>query len=210
MQDIRLWRYSLASTYPALDPHPIVSFDTEMLILVDDEDREIGTMSKSACHEGQGVLHRAFSLFIFNPAGELLVQKRSPQKLLWPNYWSNSCCSHPRSGEETGKAATRRLSEELQLDCKIEDLYKFQYHAEYSSIGSEHELCWVFIGASANPARANANEVSSLRHVQPDQLDQAMQNQPEQYTPWFRMEWECIRSKHWAQVESLIRHRTTF
>ncbi|MHB1544865.1 MAG: isopentenyl-diphosphate Delta-isomerase [Gammaproteobacteria bacterium] len=195
----------MASTFSAVEPsHPIVSFDTEKLILVDKEDRETGSLSKFECHEGMGILHRAFSLFIFNEAGELLVQKRSPQKLLWPNFWSNSCCSHPRMGEDTGKAATRRLKEELQLSCEIDYLYKFQYHAEYFSIGSESEFCWVFIGASSEPARANANEVSEFRYIRPEQLDQAMESEPGQFTPWFRLEWGRIRKEYWPRVESII------
>lgn len=197
----------MVSTLQAVDAHPVVSFDTEQLILVDDNDRAIGSLSKSACHEGQGVLHRAFSLFIFNGKGELLMQKRSSQKLLWPNYWSNSCCSHPRVGEETDDAASRRLREELQLTCKLSYLYKFQYHAEYSSIGSEHELCWVYIGTSPEIAQANANEVSELRHVRPDHLDREMAVHPQQFTPWFKMEWSAIRSQHWDQVESCLQHR---
>ena len=84
----------------------VVSNDTEALILVDEHDREIGSRAKSICHSGKGILHRAFSIFVFNGDNELLLQKRSAEKLLWPNYWSNTCCSHPRRGESMEQAAS--------------------------------------------------------------------------------------------------------
>ena len=92
-----------------------VSFNDELLILVNEKDEEIGYKTKSVCHFGEGILHRAFSIFIFNTKEQLLMQKRSSQKNLWPNYWSNSCCSHPRKGEKIESAASRRLAEELGL-----------------------------------------------------------------------------------------------
>ena len=101
--------------------------DVDSLILVDDADRELGSLTKAACHDGDGVLHRAFSLLIFNDAGELLLQQRAPTKRLWPLYWSNSCCSHPRWAESMEAATRRRLYEELGLRCPLQFLFKFQY-----------------------------------------------------------------------------------
>src|SRR3970282_2858021 len=98
----------------------IVSNDSEELILVDEHDREIGFKSKSECHTDKGVLHRAFSIFVFNGNNELLLQKRSPAKLLWPNYWSNACCSHPRRGERMEHAVTRRLHQELRFKSPLQ------------------------------------------------------------------------------------------
>ena len=95
--------------------HNVVSFDNEKLILVDKYDNVLGYKSKAECHEGEGILHRAFSIFIFNDKNQLLLQKRSAKKLLWPLYWSNSCCSHPRKGENYETATHRRLKEELGL-----------------------------------------------------------------------------------------------
>src|SRR5690606_1697261 len=91
----------------------IVSNSGEELILVDELDREIGSDTKSACHTGSGILHRAFSIFVFNDDNELLLQQRAPSKPLWPNYWSNTCCSHPRRGETMDQAVSRRLLQEL-------------------------------------------------------------------------------------------------
>ena len=101
----------------------------DSLILVDEADCEVGHASRSRCHEGTGLLHRAFSLFIFNDRGELLVQQRSAAKRLWPLYWSNSCCSHPRRAETMEAAIHRRLYEELGIKCLLHFLFKFQYQA---------------------------------------------------------------------------------
>src|ERR1700691_5698746 len=100
--------------------------DSELLILVDAADREVGYLGKSACHDGPGVLHRAFSLLIFNQAGELLLQQRAAAKRLWPHYWSNSVCSHPRRSEGLMTAIHRRLDEELGISCPLQFLFKFQ------------------------------------------------------------------------------------
>src|SRR5471030_3052775 len=94
--------------------------DPDALILVDEADRSLGFLSKSLCHEGRGILHRAFSLLIFNDAGDLLIQQRAAGKRLWPLYWSNSCCSHPRSGESMEAATQRRLRQELGIACPLE------------------------------------------------------------------------------------------
>ena len=93
--------------------HEVVSSDEESLSLVDSDDRELGFLDKSLCHAGAGVLHRACSLFVFNEGGELLIQQRAADKRLWPSYWSNSCCSHPRRGESMETATRRRLEQEL-------------------------------------------------------------------------------------------------
>src|SRR5947207_3387152 len=107
----------------------IVSFEDEPLILVDGNDQELGFATKAACHDGVGLLHRAFSVFLFNPAGELLLQQRSAQKRLWPLYWANSCCSHPRRGESLPAAVERRTREELALATPLAFVYKFVYQA---------------------------------------------------------------------------------
>ena len=103
-------------------PNNVVSFDDEKLILVDKDDNVLGYKDKLSCHEGDGILHRAFSIFIFNKKKQLLLQKRSDQKLLWPLFWSNSCCSHPRQGEDYETAIHRRLKEELNIDTELKNL----------------------------------------------------------------------------------------
>src|SRR6185503_4772968 len=108
---------------------PVVSFDDEPLVLVNDADEEIGFASKGQCHDGEGLLHRAFSVFLFSPEGEVLLQQRSSQKRLWPGAWSNACCSHPRRGEALDDAMRRRLREELSVEAEVRFLFKFRYSA---------------------------------------------------------------------------------
>lgn len=171
----------------------IVSSEDDELILVDERDREVGTLAKGACHDGEGVLHRAFSLFVFNPRGELLLQRRAEGKRLWPGYWSNSCCSHPRAGEEMDGATHRRLAQELGMRSSLRYLFKFQYHARFGELGSERELCWVYAGVSGDEVRANVNEVADWRWISPDRLDREMSTGEDVFTPWFRLEWARIR-----------------
>lgn len=172
----------------------------DMLILVDAEDREIGVMPKAQCHEGEGILHRAFSLFVFNSKGELLLQQRAAQKPLWPGYWSNSCCSHPRQSESIAIAADRRIQEELGFSCSFTSLYSFKYHARYKNIGSERELCHVLAGYSDAPVQANPDEVAHWRYVSVRQLNQELDADKSHFTPWFQMEWQQIRSLYLADI----------
>jgi len=183
----------LAEAAPRLT-HEVVSSEEEPLILVDEHDRETGHLSKGACHDGDGVLHRAFSLFIFNPAGELLLQQRSAGKRLWPLFWSNSCCSHPRRGETMEVATERRLSQELGMSSDVQHLFTFQYQAPYLDLGSENEVCWVFAGLSEKPPRPNRHEIADVRWIAADDLDREFETQPEVFTPWFTMEWHRVRA----------------
>jgi isopentenyl-diphosphate delta-isomerase len=171
----------------------VVSSASEPLILVDDFDREIGHMPKSECHAGQGVLHRAFSIFVFNGENELLLQQRSPSKPLWPNYWSNTCCSHPRRGESMERAVSRRLAQELGFECPLEFLYKFKYHAQFGAAGAEREYCWVYYGRHDGAVDANVSEIADWRFVGVEALEAELEVTPERFTPWFKMEWAHIK-----------------
>ena len=189
---------------PAQDiDHEIVSSESEELILVDEDDNEVGHSSKAYCHDGDGVLHRAFSLFIFNGAGQLLLQKRSHKKRLWPLYWSNSCCSHPRAGETMSDAVHRRLFQELGMRSELKYLYKFRYHAKYGQSGSERELCWVYIGKSEDNVSVNGNEIAEWRFIDPAELESEMSREPEGFTPWFIMEWERIAKEYKLELSNL-------
>jgi isopentenyl-diphosphate Delta-isomerase len=181
------------------NPEPdnrVVSSDDEQLILVDSDDREIGFLAKADAHLGRGTLHRAFSLFVFNPAGELLLQQRANRKRLWPGYWSNTCCSHPRRGEKMHSAIRRRLHEEFGLRAELEFLFKFHYQTQYDTQGAEHELCWVYSGRSAEPPRANVHEIAAWRYVTPQALQAEIARAPETFTPWFKLEWARILRAH--------------
>ena len=172
----------------------IVSSDDEPLILVDSADKAVGSLAKSACHDGAGILHRAFSLFVFNAAGETLLQQRHADKRLWPGFWSNSCCSHPRIGEEVAVAVKRRAWDELGLSLEPEFLYKFEYQATYGESGSEFELCWVFWAQERNATpRINTTEISAWRWIAPEALDRELEETPQVFTPWLKMEWQRLR-----------------
>lgn len=177
----------------------VVSSEDERLILVDLQDNVVGYASKGEAHDGMGMLHRAFSIFIFNSKGEVLLQKRSEQKRLWPMFWSNSCCSHPREGESYEFSTARRLREELALKAELTFLYQFSYQALYSEeAGSEHELCSVYVGHVADRAAVdvNPNEIAEWKWVSPGEVDRLLEAEPESLTPWFKMEWARIRRDH--------------
>jgi isopentenyl-diphosphate delta-isomerase len=178
--------------------------DSDLLILVDDADREVGYLSKTACHDGTGILHRAFSLLIFNDRGELLLQQRGAGKRLWPLYWSNSCCSHPRRSESLEAAIHRRLREELGIGCGLRFLFKFQYRAQFHDAGGEQELCSVYIGRSNGPISSHPQEIRDWRWISPEALQAEMaESGAEKFTPWFRMEWERVWREHRDDLLSL-------
>ncbi len=177
--------------------------DSDMLILVDPADNEVGSLCKSSCHDGGGVLHRAFSLLIFNGRGELLLQQRAASKRLWPRYWSNSCCSHPRRSESITVATARRLREELGLSCPLQFLYKFQYQVSFQAAGSENELRSVFIGATDQTPRIDHSEIAAWRWVSPERLSDEFEDGADRFTPWFRLEWQRVWRDHRDAVLAL-------
>lgn len=180
--------------------HRIVSSEREELILVDDKDKEIGYKSKADCHDGVGVRHRAFSLFLFNDDGELLLQQRGKEKRLWPGFWSNSCCSHPRRGESLPIATMRRLRDELNISADLEYVYRFCYEAFFSDAGSENELCHVFLGRVRGTIRPNDSEIESIRFITLKEMDAELGEYPERFTPWFRKEWQALRGDYADQL----------
>ncbi|MEM7612195.1 MAG: hydroxymethylglutaryl-CoA reductase, degradative [Pseudomonadota bacterium] len=182
---------------------PVVSFDAEQLILVDEDDEPVGFMPKSGAHDGDGVLHRAFSLFILNDEGEVLLQQRAADKRLWGGFWSNSCCSHPRRGEDLSDAVHRRLHQELGCTADLSFVYKFRYQANFGEAGSEHELCSVYIGRLTSDVRANRTEVDDWRFVSPEDVDRLLATSPEQITPWFAMEWARLRGEFADRLKGL-------
>ena len=174
----------------------IVSSDDEALILVDADDQEIGFRNKADCHDGDGVLHRAFSIFLFDTDGRLLLQKRAAGKRLWPLYWSNTCCSHPRRGETLEIATRRRLEDELHTSSVLDHIYRFMYHAPFGELGSERELCHVFLGRVDGEPVANPTEIAEVRYVSAAELDRELASDPGAFTPWLKLEWQRLREDY--------------
>lgn len=175
----------------------------ELLIRVDERDEALGPGTRAECHAGEGVLHRAFSIYLFDRRARLLLQKRSAAKELWPLTWSNSCCSHPRWGEEIDAAARRRLTEELGIRAALRPLFKFQYQARFDASGSENELCTVYVGAGADAVVVDVAEVADWEYVAADDLDRRLSSAPSSYTPWLRLAWQRLRRDHWSEIERL-------
>jgi isopentenyl-diphosphate delta-isomerase len=184
----------------------MTQIDIEQLILVDEQDVAIGSGQKLDCHLGKGKLHRAFSILIFNQHNQLLLQQRSEQKLLWPGFWSNSCCSHPGVGESVEAACARRLAQELGMACELEFVYKFQYYAQYLDVGAESELCHVLIGKTVNLPQPNPAEIAQVKWLSATELEQQLLDCSERYTPWFKQEWSTLKSHHWTQIARLLRN----
>lgn len=156
------------------------------LILVDERDNILGYEEKQKCHEGTGIRHRAFSIFIFNSKNQLLIQKRSKNKPLWPGYWANSCCSHPREDEkDIIKCSEKRLTEELGFTTKLKPILKFNYQAKFKDIGSENELDCVLVGKYNGEIKANPEEVEEYKWVDLKELQKDMKNNHKIYAPWF-------------------------
>ncbi len=186
-----------------LEKSNLVSFDNEKLILVDEFDRSVGFSDKKKCHQLAGILHRAFSIFLFNEQNQVLIHKRSHSKNLWPKYWSNSCCSHPRKGETLEVATKRRLLEELGVACTLEFMYKFIYQAAYKNIGAEHELCHVYFGKISDSLLPNPNEILEVKWLDIAELSSDINANPEIYTPWLKLEWETICHQFLAPITGL-------
>ena len=176
------------------------------IIVVNGDDEEVGQDFKTCVHAGDGILHRAFSVYLFDRQRRLLLQQRSEHKPLWPGYWSNSCCSHPRPGETTSEAALRRVREELGLAHlqSLRFLFKFQYHARYDLQGAEHEVCSVYAGIADRPVCVDRREVADVRFVAAPQLDLQLRSDSHRYTPWLHLAWQSIRADHWKVIDGLV------
>lgn len=161
---------------------------TEYVILVDENDQEIGTAEKLAAHQ-QGLLHRAFSVFVFkNPENpHLLLQQRALGKYHSPGLWTNTCCSHPRQGESVIEAANRRLMEEIGITATLKPKGTFQYKAYFDNGLCEHELDHVLVGFVDTDIKLTPNpqEIHSTEWVDLTALKHRLVTHPEQFTPWF-------------------------
>ena len=158
----------------------------EHVVLVSENDEVLGLMEKMQAHEN-GILHRAFSVFLFNDKGEMLLQKRAAEKYHSPNQWTNACCSHPRDGETYLEAANRRLKEELGIEAELTPKFHFIYKADVGGNLWEHELDHVFFGNYQDEFNLNKEEVSEVRYISMVDLDQELKENPENFTEWFKI-----------------------
>lgn len=183
-----------------------VSSPSELLITVDSNGNALGTITKSGAHERPGILHQAFSIFLFDRDGHVLLQQRAKTKPLWPGFWTNTCCSHPRFGEDFATATKRRLLEEMGVYTPMHYLYTFEYRADYLDIGTEHEHCSVFAGVidQATPMHPHPQEVMAWQWHSLKTIDNRVQDNPESLTPWFVLEWKMIRNHYWGTLEALL------
>ncbi len=161
----------------------------EKVILVDKNDNQLGLMEKIEAHK-KAILHRAFSVFILNEKNELLLQKRGLKKYHSPGLWTNTCCSHPRNGEDILEAGIRRLKEEMGIVTKLHALLSFIYKAEFDNGLSEHEFDHVLIGKYNSDPIINKSEVCDWKWIDLDVLRQDILDNPEIYTVWFKIVFE--------------------
>lgn len=158
----------------------------EFVVLIDREDQPIGLMEKQQAHLA-GLLHRAFSVFVFNSKGELLIHQRAAEKYHSPKLWTNTCCSHPRENESYEQAAHRRLKEEMGFDCAIEEKFHFIYKAELEPGLFEHELDRVFTGFYEGEMNLNPEEVMDAKWISIEDLKKDMAENLDNYTVWFKI-----------------------
>lgn len=166
----------------------------EYVVLVDENDKETGLMEKMEAHR-EGFLHRAFSVFIFNDKGEMLIHQRALSKYHSPGLWTNACCSHPRHGEKPADAAHRRLMEEMGFDCDITPAFTFTYKAPVGQGLTEHEFDHVFTGTFNHIPRPNPDEVAAWKWVEIEALEKEMFLNPDVFTVWFRIAFSEVK-KH--------------
>ena len=158
----------------------------ERVILVDIHDNPIGEMEKLKAHV-EAKLHRAFSVFIFNSKGELLLQQRALDKYHSPGLWTNTCCSHQRAGETNIEAGKRRLFEEMGFACELKEVFWFIYRADFDNGLTEHELDHVMIGQYDLSPEINPEEVAAYKWMTLEDVKSDMERNPEKYTAWFKI-----------------------
>lgn len=165
----------------------------ERVVLVNPQDEVLGLMDKMQAHEN-ALLHRAFSVFLFNDKGEMLLQQRAAGKYHSPLQWTNACCSHPRENESYLDAAKRRLEEELGISAELTERFHFLYKADVGQGLWEHELDYVFTGQYTGDFTLNHEEVADIKYISIEDLKREIEEFPERYTEWFKIIWDEYRN----------------
>ena len=173
------------------------------VILVSEDDTAVGTMEKMQVHQ-QGLLHRAFSVFIFDSKGRMLLQQRARQKYHGAHLWSNTCCSHPYPNEAIDAAALRRLQEEMGFTVSLKKIFEFTYRAEVENNLIEHEYDHVFAGEYEGDIHVNENEVANYCYEEMGKLRERIKDHPQKFTAWFRLAFPAIENwwqQHYQQTK---------
>ena len=158
----------------------------ELVILVDNQDNETGVQDKLSVHQ-LGLLHRAFSVFVFNSENELILQQRADGKYHSPGLWTNTCCSHPKPGEKTIDACKRRLMEEMGMECNLEFSFSFMYKCKFSNGLTEHEFDHVYIGCADDLPVLNYAEVKEWKYINLTDLEKEIELHPDKFTEWLKI-----------------------
>lgn len=167
----------------------------EQVILVNEKDEILGYADKLEAHR-KGWLHRAFSIFVFNGAGELLLQQRALEKYHSGGLWTNTCCSHPRAHETLEEAAHRRLAEEMGFDCALNRTYSFIYRSALDKGLTEHEYDHVFFGQYDGALQPDPHEVAQYRFDPLESIEKDIQASPEAYTAWFKITFDQMKAEN--------------
>ena len=165
----------------------------DYVVLVNKKDQEIGTMEKMEAHQ-KGLLHRAFSVFIFNSKGEMLIHRRALGKYHSPGLWTNTCCSHPRPNETVLDAANRRLDEEMGMGESLSEVVSFVYHHKFDNGLVEHEFDHILTGISDALPSINEDEVDSYKYMGIEELEQSMKQNPDDYSIWFKLAYPKLKA----------------
>ena len=175
----------------------------EYLILVDEKDNPIGTEEKVKCHLPKGILHRAFTALLFDKNGRLVLTKRAKEKMLWPNDWDGTVASHPRENETYVSSGERRMPEELGIQCKLDYLFKFEYHVPYKDVGSENEICGTLIGIvdDSSQFRKIEGEIDEIKWISAKELLSELKANPKIYCPWMIIALELLDKSEKPMLE---------
>ena len=175
----------------------------EYLILVDGKDNPIGKEEKVKCHLPNGILHRAFTALLFDKNGRLVLTRRAKEKMLWPGDWDGTVASHPRESETYVSSGERRMPEELGISCKLDYLFKFEYHVPYKDVGSENEICGTLIGIVDDSAqfRQIEGEIDEIKWVSAKELLSELKTNPKNYCPWMIIALELLEKSEKPMLE---------
>ena len=175
----------------------------EYLILVDKNDNPIGTEEKVKCHLPKGILHRAFTALLFDKNGRLVLTRRAKEKMLWPGDWDGTVASHPRESETYVSSAERRMPEELGIECKLDYLFKFEYHVPYKDVGSENEVCGTLVGLvdESTSFKKIEGEIDEIKWISAEELLSELKSKPEIYCPWMIIALEFLDKSEKSMLE---------